>query len=141
VVKRPLGPGFTHARSSVTNLQAHVIFVVKYRRKVLTSRILNDCHAIMTETASGLGCQVREFNGEADHVHLIVQYPPTVAVADLVRTLKGTSSRRLREQHAAHLRRYLWGDHLWSPSYFAASAGGVTLDVLKRYIDGQARPD
>jgi putative transposase len=86
------------------------------------------------------GAELTEFNGEADHVHLLVHYPPKVALSRLVDSLKGVSARRLRQEFPDHIRRYLWGDHFWSPSYFAASAGGAPLKVIKEYIENQKRP-
>jgi putative transposase len=70
-----------------------------------------------------------------------VHYPPKVALSNLVNSLKGVSARRLRQEFPAHIRKYLWGDHFWSPSYFAASCGGAPLSIIKEYIDQQKRPD
>jgi putative transposase len=81
-----------------------------------------------------------EFNGERDHVHLLVHYPPKVAVSKLVGSRKGVSARRLRQEYPDHIRKYLWGAHFWSPSYFAASCGGAPLSVIKEYIEQQKRP-
>ncbi len=81
-----------------------------------------------------------EFNGECDHVHMLVHYPPKIAVSRLVGSLKGVSARRLRQEFPAHIRTYLWGKHLWSPSYFAASCGGAPLAIIKEYIENQKRP-
>jgi putative transposase len=67
-------------------------------------------------------------------------YPPTVALSKLVNSLKGVSARRLRQEYGPHLRRYLWGAHLWTPSYFAGSCGGAPLAVVKEYIENQKRP-
>ena len=78
-----------------------------------------------------------EFNGERDHVHLLVHYPPKVALSRLVGSLKGVSARRLRQEYPDHIRKYLWGDHFWSPSYFAASCGGAPLSIIKEYIENQ----
>jgi putative transposase len=86
------------------------------------------------------GAELQEFNGETDHVHLLLTYPPTVQISQLVRLLKGRSSRLLRAEFSKHLERYLWGEHLWSPSYFAGSVGGAPLSVLKSYIENQQRP-
>jgi putative transposase len=86
------------------------------------------------------GADLREFNGETDHVHLLVHYPPAVALSKLANSLDGVSSRYLRQEHGAHLRRYLWGGHLWSPSYFAGSCGGAPLAVVEEYIENQKRP-
>ncbi len=128
-------------RSSVTALHAHLVFVTKYRRPVFTDSLLTDCHRLMTDICADLGAQLREFNGETDHVHLLVHYPPSMAISTLVNRLKGMSARRLRQQHSAHVRKYLWGNHFWSPSHFAASCGGAPLSIIKQYIEQQNRPD
>ncbi len=77
-----------------------------------------------------------ESNGEDDHVHLLVEYPPKVALSHLVNSLKGVSSRRLRQQHPDIAMRYYKGV-LWSPSYFAASCGGAPLSSIRQYIEEQ----
>ncbi|MFE4254146.1 IS200/IS605 family transposase, partial [Streptomyces sp. NPDC056910] len=87
------------------------------------------------------GTELVEFNGERDHVHLLVHYPPKVALSRLVGSLKGVSARRLRQEFPGHIHKYLRGAHFWSPSYFAASCGGAPLSVIKEYIENQKRPD
>ncbi|WP_285711160.1 IS200/IS605 family transposase, partial [Microtetraspora sp. NBRC 16547] len=82
----------------------------------------------------------REFNGEHDHVHLLIHYPPKVALSKLVNSLKGVSARLLRKEYAAHVGKYLWGGHFWSGSYFAGSVGGAPLTAVKQYIEQQQRP-
>jgi len=81
-----------------------------------------------------------EFNGESDHVHLLVHYPPKVAVSTLVNSLKGVSARRLRQDRPDIARRY-WRGGLWSASYFAASCGGAPIEVLRQYIEQQRAPE
>jgi putative transposase len=103
--------------------------------------MLTDCEQLMHEVCTGVGAEPREFNGETDHVHLLVHYPPSIALSALVDRLKGASSRRLRQQYPADVRKYLWGKHFWSPSYFAASCGGAPLTIIKQYIDQQNRPE
>ncbi len=78
--------------------------------------------------------------GESDHVHLLVSYPPTISISQLVNRLKADSSRMLRYGNV-HLKRLGKNGAIWSPSYFAASAGSVTVDVLKRYIEEQNTPE
>lgn len=80
-----------------------------------------------------------EFDGEDDYVHLLVNYPPKVALSTLVNSLKGVSSRLLRTQFPALVKRY-WNGVLWSPSYFAASCGGAPLSIIKEYIENQRTP-
>jgi len=75
-------------------------------------------------------------NGEDDHVHLLIEYPPKISISSLVNSLKGVSSRLLRRQRPDIVKRY-WKNVLWSPSYFAASCGGAPLDIIKQYIEQQ----
>ncbi|WP_432972640.1 IS200/IS605 family transposase [Dactylosporangium sp. CA-233914] len=133
-------PDVRRGRSVVHNLHAHLVFTTKYRRGALTDPILTRCQEIMADVCRDFGAELREFNGEDDHVHLLVHYPPSVALSKLVNSLKGVSSRYLRQEFAGHLRKYLWGEHLWSPSYFAGSCGGAPLAVVKEYIENQKRP-
>lgn len=98
------------------------------------------CEEIMREVCADFEVELREFNGEHDHVHLLVHYPPKVALSKLVNSLKGVSARLLRKEYAPHVHKYLWGGHFWSGSYFAGSVGGAPLTVLKQYIEQQQRP-
>ncbi|MEV0901863.1 IS200/IS605 family transposase [Actinoplanes sp. NPDC049802] len=133
-------PDVRRGRSVVHSLHAHLVFTTKYRRGALTDPILTRCEEIMRAVCADSGAELREFNGEDDHVHVLVHYSPQVALSRLVNSLKGVSARRLRQEHGAHLHRYLWGGHLWSPSYFAESCGGAPLAVVREYIDNQKRP-
>ena len=81
-----------------------------------------------------------EFNGENNHVHLLVNYPPKVAVSKLVNSLKGVSSRRLRQEFPDLVRHYWRAQRLWSGSYFAGSVGGAPLTIVRQYIEQQNRP-
>jgi putative transposase len=117
-----------------------LVFTPKYRRSPFTDEILTRRQEVMRDVCTDFGAELTEFNGGTDHVHLLVHYPPKVALSRLVGSLKGVSARRLRQEFPEHIRRYLWGDHFWSPSYFAASAGGAPLKVIKEYIENQKRP-
>ena len=81
-----------------------------------------------------------EFNGETNHVHLLVNFPPKVALSRLVNTLKGVSSRRLRQELPRPSQPYWQANRLWSGSYFAGSVGGAPISVLRQYIEQQDRP-
>ncbi|KAA2254086.1 IS200/IS605 family transposase [Solihabitans fulvus] len=134
-------PHIRRGRSVIYNLHVHLVFVTKYRRGAFTDQTLTRCEEIMRDVCASLGAELREFNGETDHVHLLVHYPPSLALSTLVNSLKGVSSRRLRQEFPAHVRRYLWDQHFWSPSYFAGSCGGAPLSIIKEYIEQQKRPD
>jgi putative transposase len=81
--------------------------------------------------------ELREFNGEADPIHLLVPYPPKVPVSALVNSLKGVSARRLRAEYTARVNRASMHGHFWSPSYLAASCGGAPLSIIRQYIEQQ----
>ena len=114
----------------------HVVFVTKYRRGVLHAEHLDLLEDVFTTICSDFGATLLEGNGEDDHVHLLVEYPPTVAISGLVNSLKGVSSRRLRQRFEIRTHQ----DHLWSPSYLAASAGGAPLSIIRQYVQAQRRP-
>lgn len=94
----------------------------------------------MRDLCTEMDCELREFNGENDHVHLLVHYPPKLAVSVLVGRLKGVSAHYLRKEFTGRVSRHLMHGHLWSPSYFAASAEGAPLAIIKQYIEQQKRP-
>lgn len=124
-------------RHSVSSLYVHLVCVVKYRRKILTAESLKTLEGAFSDVAQKMGFEVKEFNGEADHVHFLLEYPPKLSVSQMVNALKGVSSRRYGQ--AGHPKPY-GKPSLWSPSYFASSVGGAPLDVLKSYIENQAKP-
>jgi len=130
---------YRRGRSVFCALHVHLVFVTKYRRGVFTDR----AHVVLRDAFMGVcaefGAVLREVNGEDDHVHLLIEYPPTVQLSKLVNSLKGVSSRRLRQQNFPEVTHKLWGSHLWSPSYFAASCGGAPLEIVKQYIEQQRK--
>jgi putative transposase len=90
----------------------------------------------MKTVAKSMGFEIIEFNGEPDHVHLLIEYPPKLSISTLVNHLKGVSSRMYRQ----HGFKSPHSEHLWSPRYFAVSVGGAPLAVLKEYIKNQKSP-
>ncbi|MBQ0987592.1 IS200/IS605 family transposase [Streptomyces sp. F63] len=133
-------PDIRRGRTVVCTLHAHLVFTPRYRRGPFTDEILTRCEEIMRAVCADFETELVEFNGERDHVHLLVHYPPKVAISRLVGSLKGVSARRLRQEFPGHIRTYLWGDHFWSPSYLAASCGGAPPAIIKEYIENQKRP-
>ncbi len=127
-------------RHCVFLLHVHLVFVTRYRRGVFTKQILDDLHEILAKVCTDFQAELVEFDGEDDHVHLLVNYPPKVAVSALVNSLKGVSSRMIRKKNYPSVRKRLWGDALWSPSYFAGSCGGAPIEILRQYIEQQKTP-
>lgn len=127
-------------RSCVYKNNLHLVFVTKYRRDVLTSTMLDRLKEIFDETCKQMDCELLEFGGEDDHVHMMVSVHPKVAVAILAGKLKGKSSYILRREYKKSIKNKLWGNHFWSPSYCVVSCGGASLEIVKAYIKNQRRP-
>lgn len=121
-------------------LHAHLVFVTKFRRKLFTDPMLTLTETTMRGVCAELDIDLVEFNGEADHVHLLVAYPPTLAISVLAQRLKGRTAYAVRREYTGACVRARMRGHLWSPSYFAVSCRGAPLSIIKQYIGGQARP-
>lgn len=116
-----------------------MVFVTKYRKKVFNDEILKDLEIIFQNVCQDFETELVEMNGETEHIHLLLNYPPKVSISKLVNSLKGVSSRLIRKQHPELIKSY-WKGGLWSPSYFASSCGGAPLSIVKQYIQQQTRP-
>ncbi|MEV0627489.1 IS200/IS605 family transposase [Nonomuraea wenchangensis] len=127
-------------RHCVFVLHAHLVFVTKFRHRVFTDAHLNRMEEIMRDVCADFETELSEFNGENNHVHLLVNFPPKVALSKLVNSLKGVSSRRMRQEFPELARHYYRASKLWSGSYFAGSVGGAPISVLRQYIEQQNRP-
>ena len=128
-------------RHCVFLLHVHLVFVTKYRRGVFTKAILDDLKEIFASVCHDFEAELVEFDGEDDHVHLLVTYPPKIAISALVNSLKGVSSRLIRKKRYPSIQKKLWGGSLWSPSYFAGSCGGAPISILRQYIEDQRTPN
>ena len=128
-------------RTCVFALHIHLVFVAKYRKHVFTKEVFAEMRKIFQNVCLDFEAALVEFDGEKDHVHLLINYPPKVAISKLVNSLKGVSSRLLRKKNFSSILKYLWGGSLWSPSYFASSCGGAPISVIRQYIEQQKTPD
>ena len=133
--------GLRRGRHVVFNLHVHLVFMAKYRLKVLTKEVLDDMRGIFESVCADFEAQLVEFDGENDHVHLLVNYPPKVSISKLVNSSKGVSSLMIRKKNYPSIREKLWGGALWSPSYFAGSCGGAPISIIRQYIEQQNTPD
>jgi len=121
----------------VYGLTYHLVIVTKYRKKAIAPPILARLESIFRRTADTWGCELLEFNGEPDHVHLLIEAPPNLKLSDLVNNLKTVSSRLIRKEYKSHIKRFYWKPVFWSRSYCVLSSGGAPLTVLKQYIESQ----
>ncbi|MBD2566980.1 IS200/IS605 family transposase [Anabaena lutea] len=127
---------FRRERHSVTDLKIHLVCVTKYRQSVFTAESLGLLEKSFHEVAEKMDFKVLEFNGEGNHIHVLIEYPPKLSVSQIVNALKGVSSRRYGQ--AGYKKPHK--EALWSPSYFAISVGGAPLEILKEYIKHQEKP-
>lgn len=130
---------YLRKRHSVSKLVVHLVFTTKYRRKLLTGVMIEQLRGALESACEKLECDLIEMDGEEDHIHLLVAYPPKLSISVMVNNLKAVSSRMLRLQNT-HLVRQSKSAALWSRSYFACSAGGATIETLKAYVDSQSTP-
>jgi putative transposase len=129
-----------HMRHCVFKMHVHFVFVTKYRREVFPKEVIDDLRGIFAKVCADFEAELVEFDGEDDHVHLLVNYPPKVSISMLVNNLKGVSSRLVRKKNYPSIRKKLWGGALWSPSYFAGSCGGAPIEIIHQYIEQQQTP-
>ena len=127
------------SRHCVFIMHAHLVFVTKYRHTIFTKSHLEHMQRIFNKICHDFQATLTEFNGEQDHVHLLISYHPKMSVSKLVNSLKGVSSRMLRQSHPDILE-YYWKGVLWSPSYFASSCGGASISIVRQYIEQQKTP-
>lgn len=123
-------------RHCVFNLHVHLVFVSKYRKGVFQEHHFPTLQNVFEKVCRDFDADLVEVNGEDNHVHLLVNYPPKVAVCNLVNSLKGVSSRMMKKYHPELLEKY-WKGALWTPSYFAASCGGAPIAIIRQYIEQQ----
>jgi len=128
--------GIRQGRNCVSELYVHLVFVTKYRRGVLTESMLSSLERYFCKVCGDFEAELLECNGEDDHVHLLISYPPKASISKMVNSLKGASSRLLRRDFP-EIQEKLWQNALWSPSYFAASCGGAPLERIRQYIENQ----
>ena len=124
-------------RHSVTDLKIHLVCVTKYCKSVFTGESLAVIESSFKDVAQKMNFQIQEFNGESDHIHVLIEYPPKLSISAIVNALKGVSSRKYGQ---GGFPKPYGKEALWSPSYFAISVGGAPLEVLKRYIQNQEKP-
>ena len=130
---------FDRSRHSVSAMHVHLVFVAKYRRKVFDAAALGLMRKLFGDACRKMKADLIEMDGERDHVHLLISYPPMLSITVLVQRLKGATSRLLRMARPDIQQRF-WKGVLWSPSYFATSCGGAPSAVIRQYIEQQNSP-
>ncbi len=123
----------------VYNLNYHLVLVTKYRKRCISNVILKRLQAIFERLCQQWDCELLEFNGERDHVHLLVSLNPKVEPSKFVNNLKTVSSRLIRKEFSTDLAQVYFKPVFWSRSYCILTCGGAPLSVIKQYLEQQQR--
>lgn len=127
-------------RHACYNLKYHLVVVTKYRHKCLTNEMLKRLRKIIENLFSKWSCSLIEFNGEADHIHILFETPPQIQLSKLINNLKTVTTRLIRKEYAEYLSKFYWKPYLWNRSYLILSSGGAPIEVIKKYIQEQNTP-
>ncbi|HGS8966336.1 IS200/IS605 family transposase [Clostridioides difficile] len=114
-----------------------MVWCVKYRHPVLTNEIEEDLINILNKIAKDNKFQILECNSDKDHIHLLINCSPQHYIPDMIKALKCVSTRLLMKKHGEQLKKKLWGEHLWNPSYFVATVSENTEEQIRKYINNQ----
>ena len=119
---------------TIYSYRYHVVWATKYRYDVLRGDLRRRVREIIRQTCSELGIEIIKGVLSKDHVHMFISVPPQHALSDVMRRIKGRSSRRIQQEFPAIKKRY-WGCHFWARGYFSATSGAITDDVILQYLD------
>ncbi|NES79997.1 MAG: IS200/IS605 family transposase [Okeania sp. SIO1H4] len=123
----------------VYDIHLHICFVTQYRKKVLTTNMIKDMREIIEKVLTAKRCSLEEFEGEPDHVHILIQLHPDNNISQLISSLKSATSRIIRRKYAQEINQFYWGKaKLWHDSKCIVSCGGAPLEIVKDYIKNQS---
>lgn len=128
-----------NARTSVTDMNYHLVFVTKYRKQMFTTpELKNKLKKILHSIADYKGVTIQSIEIMSDHVQLLITFPPKFAASDVVKSFKGSSAREWFKAFPND-RKKLWNGHLWSNTFFMSTIGSISEDVVKQYIEYQMK--
>jgi len=119
-----------------TDLKVHLVWVPKYRKRVLTGQVAIRVRDLLRQIALEHEIEIITGKVASDHIHMFVSYRPTQNVSKIVQWLKGISSRMMLSEFP-HLKKRFWGRHLWARGYLAVSSGNITDKMIQQYIEEQ----
>ena len=130
---------YIHGRTSVYNINYHIVWCVKYRRKVLTPQLSERLYELVKTIGDEKGFTIVDCKvGESDHVHCFISAPPKISVTQIVKYLKGISGNTLLKEFP-ELRNFLWKGQLWNGSYFCETIGSTSEENVLKYIERQKK--
>ena len=121
-----------------TCVMVHIVWITKYRYKILQGDIKKRCHELLIQICDALDIRILGGVVSEDHIHLHIEYPPILSISDIVKRLKGRTSRKLQMEYPKLKKRY-WGKHLWAIGYGAWSTGNVTKEIIAEYIKNHGK--
>ena len=124
-------------RGYVYSIQYHIVWCVKYRYKILTSKIEKSLIKILNKIADDNEFSITEINTDLDHIHLLIDCKPQHYIPNIIKALKGVSARLLMLEYKDELKKKLWGGHLWNPSYFISTVSENIEEQIRNYIKSQ----
>jgi putative transposase len=125
---------------SVFSVRLHFVFVTRYRRKVINAAMLQRMREMFMQVCKTMDCELLEFSGETDHVHLLVDFHPKQSISAVAGCLKASVSRMVRKEFADDIKKFYGKPVFWAGSYYVASSGGAPIERLKEYIKSQDAP-
>jgi len=130
-----------HRRSghTVTRFTAHVVWVTKYRYPVLRGDVQRRCHELIIQVCDAEDVQILKGVVSKDHAHMHVEYPPKLSMSNLIKRLKGRTSRILQQEFPDLKKRY-WGRHFWAIGYGGWSTGNITEELVQEYLEHHRNP-
>lgn len=124
-------------RHSVYKLTYHIVLITKYRHNCINDELFNYMENQIYRIVDNWKGHIIEINYEGDHVHILLNLPPQIAISSAVCSLKTATSRMLKKEFKDYLSKYYWKESFWSDSYLALTVGGATIDIVKKYIENQ----
>lgn len=119
-------------------IKLHIVFVTKYRKKLLTGSIDKDMKQLFFDISKEKGFVIDAMETESNHIHLLVDVPPKLSALNIIHSLKSISTFRIYKQHYAFLKKHFWSENtFWSDGYFVCSTGDASIDTIRKYIQEQ----
>ncbi len=129
---------YRKASHAVYDLKVHLVWITKYRYKVLTKNVGFRIREIIRQICDANDIAIIKGRVSQDHIHLYVSYPPKLSVSEMVRLMKGRSSRKIQEEFPQLSKKY-WGKHFWAIGYAAFSSGQVTDQMIQEYLSNHEK--
>ena len=137
-VMNHLAGRYKHNSHCKDMLKAHLIFVTRFRKRILTHERAGDVKQYLYDTANSHGWKIHAMETDKDHVHILIQYKPTDRISKIVKALKQESTYQMWQRHSVYLNKNYWCQKtLWSKGYFYASIGEVSDAAIRKYIENQ----